>query len=78
VGGITCTTSPREVLDIAEAGLKARARPGLAAWCRTRRHFLHALRKASRPGKVPGRRIARALHGDWNGDLSRIYAEYSY
>jgi glutamate--cysteine ligase len=37
VGGLKMRDLAREVVAISEAGLKARAMPGLAGWSRTRR-----------------------------------------
>ena len=49
VGGIRCTTS-HEAVAIAEAGLKARARPGAGAGS-DETHFLNALKESLRQAK---------------------------
>lgn len=67
-----------EVVAIAKAGLKARARPGLGGMVPDERHFLHALEESIETGKAPADELLDHYSGDWNGDLSRIYAEYSY
>ena len=68
----------REVLDIAEAGLKARGRVGAGGLVQDETHFLDALRESVESGKVPADELLDHYYGDWDGDLSRIYDEFSY
>ncbi|MBF9045061.1 glutamate--cysteine ligase [Rhodobacterales bacterium HKCCE4037] len=68
----------REVLAIAEAGLKARAMPGAGGLVPDETHFLNALKDSVETGKVPADELLECYQGEWNGDLSRIYAEFSY
>ncbi|MFC2970408.1 glutamate--cysteine ligase [Acidimangrovimonas pyrenivorans] len=77
-GGVKMKALAREVLEIAEAGLKARARPGAAGLIPDETHFLDALKETVDSGKTPADELLEHYHGDWNGDLTRIYAEYSY
>jgi glutamate--cysteine ligase len=63
---------------IAHAGLKARARPGAGGLVPDETHFLAALQESVETGKAPADELLDHFHGDWNGDLSRIYPEYSY
>ncbi len=65
-----------QVLDIAHAGLSARARTNAAGDDET--GFLDPLREVVRSGKVPAQRLLDAYNGDWQGDLSRVYAEASF
>ncbi|UWQ22717.1 glutamate--cysteine ligase [Jannaschia sp. W003] len=76
--GVRMHDLAREVLRIAEAGLKARARPGAGGLVPDETHFLNALRESVETGKAPADELLEAYHGEWNGDLSRIYAERSY
>ena len=78
VGKIDMLDLAREVLDLSEAGLKARARPGAGGLVPDETHFLNALRESVDSGKTPADELLEHFHGDWNGDLDRIYAEYSY
>jgi len=78
VGGINMHELAREVVAISEAGLKARAKPGAAGLVPDETHFLNALKESLDSGKVPADELLEHYHGDWNGDLDRIYAEYSY
>ncbi|QNE31795.1 glutamate--cysteine ligase [Sphingomonas sp. NBWT7] len=65
-----------EVLDIANAGLAARARTNRSGDNET--GFLDPLRDIVRSGKVPAQTLLDRYHGAWNGDLSRVYAEQSF
>lgn len=78
VGNIRMHDLAREVLNIAEAGLVARARPGAGGLVPNETHFLNALKDSVESGSVPADELLEHYKGDWNGDLSRIYAEYSY
>jgi glutamate--cysteine ligase len=77
-GGVKMHALACEVLEIAEAGLKARAIPGAGGMIPDETHFLAALRESVESGKVPADELLDRYHGDWQGDLSRIYADYSY
>ena len=78
VGDINMHELAREVVAISEAGLKARARPGAGGMIPDETHFLNTLTESLESGKVPADELLEHYHGDWNGDLSRIYADYSY
>ena len=78
VGDMTMAELATRALEIARAGLKARARPGLGGMVADERHFLHALEDSVETGRVPADELLEKYHGEWQGDLSRIYAEYSY
>ncbi|SNR65433.1 glutamate--cysteine ligase [Puniceibacterium sediminis] len=78
VGKIDMLELAREVLDLSEAGLKARARKGAGGLIPDETHFLSALRESVDSGKTPADELLEHYHGDWNGDLNRIYSEYSY
>ena len=78
VGNIRMHDLAHEVLNIAEAGLVARARPGAGGLVPNETHFLNALKDSVESGKVPSDELLEHYHGDWNGDLSKIYGAYSY
>ena len=78
VGGIDMHDLARKAVEIAEAGLKARARSGAGGMVPDETHFLAALKESIDSGQVPADELLAHYHGDWNGDLTRIYAEYSY
>ncbi|WP_282602349.1 glutamate--cysteine ligase [Paracoccus sp. PARArs4] len=77
-GGVRLLDLSREVLSIAETGLKNRARPGQGGLVPDETHFLNALRESVDSGKAPADELLERYHGDWQGDLGRIYDEYSY
>jgi glutamate--cysteine ligase len=64
------------LLEIAEGGLRARAVSG--AFDRDEGHFLNALRDTVERGETLADELLRKYRTEWNGDLSRLYAEYSY
>ncbi|WP_299360216.1 glutamate--cysteine ligase [uncultured Paracoccus sp.] len=76
--GVKLRELSREVLDIAEAGLRARARPGAGGLIGDETHFLNALREAVDTGQTPADELLAKYHGEWQGDLTRIYPEYAY
>ncbi|GGO59304.1 glutamate--cysteine ligase [Roseovarius pacificus] len=78
VGGIDMHDLAREVLAISEAGLKARARTGANGMIPDETHFLNALKESVESGQVPADELLEHYNGDWQGDLTRIYKEYSY
>ncbi|MBN9887520.1 glutamate--cysteine ligase [Salipiger abyssi] len=78
VNGIGMHDLARQTLEIAEAGLKARACPGAGGLLPDETHFLNALKESVETGKVAADELLEHYHGDWNGDLSRIYSQYSY
>ena len=77
-GGVKRHDLAREVVAIAHAGLKARARPGAGGLIPDETHFLNALEESVETGRVPADELLEKYHGAWGGDLSRIYGEYSY
>ncbi len=77
-GGMKMHDLAREVLAISEAGLAARAMPGAGGLVPDETHFLNALKDSVETGQVPADELMEKYEGEWDGDLSRIYAEYSY
>jgi len=78
VNGVNMHALAREAVAIAEAGLKARARPGAGGMVPDETHFLNALKESIESGHVPADELLEHYHGDWNGDISRIYSQFSY
>ena len=74
--GGTLRDLAREVLKIADGGLKARAR--LDAAGDSEQGFLNTLHEIVDSGLTPAERLLEAYHGRWNGDLSRVYDEASF
>ncbi|MCZ4259554.1 glutamate--cysteine ligase [Limimaricola sp. G21655-S1] len=78
VGGLSMHDLARRAVEIAEAGLKARGRPGAGGLVPDETHFLNALRESVETGRTPADELLAEYHGEWGGDLSRIYAAHSY
>jgi len=78
VTGINMHDIAREAVALSEAGLKARAKPGAGGMVQDETHFLSALKESIETGKVPADELLEDYHGKWNGDLTQIYADYSY
>ena len=68
----------RDVLAIAEAGLRARALPGAGGMIADETHFLNALHEIVASGHTPSDELLALYRGPWGGDLDRIYAACSY
>jgi glutamate--cysteine ligase len=75
-GGKTLRHIAGEVLAIARAGLKARAK--LNADGQDETGYLAPLDTIVAQGKVPAERLLEAYHGAWGGDVSQVYAQESY
>ncbi|MEG3168661.1 glutamate--cysteine ligase [Sphingomonas sp. LB3N6] len=65
-----------QALDIAGAGLTARARFNRAG--DNESGFLDPLREIVRSGKVPAEVLLEKYHGAWGGDVSKVYDESSF
>lgn len=75
-GGRTLLDIAPEVLSIAQAGLAARARLDDSGNNET--GYLAALHEVVARGKTPAEGLLERYHGEWQGDVSRVYAEESY
>jgi glutamate--cysteine ligase len=64
------------ILAIAEAGLNARARTNAAG--DNESGFLDPLREIVSRGTTPAELLLNRYHGEWQGDVSRIYDEMSF
>ncbi|MCV6586694.1 MAG: glutamate--cysteine ligase [Marinibacterium sp.] len=78
VGDIRMLDLARQAVEIAEQGLRARARPGAGGLVPDETHFLSALKDSLDSGKVAADELLDHYHGDWGGDLTRIYGAFSY
>jgi len=75
-GGGTVNEFAARVLDIASAGLTARARLNGAG--DNEGGFLDPLREVVATGVTPADRLLARYRGEWNGDVSRVYDEMSF
>ncbi|MCP5384697.1 MAG: glutamate--cysteine ligase [Sphingomonadaceae bacterium] len=74
-GGRKLRDLAREVLEISRQGLASRARLNTSGDNET--GFLETLDEIVASGKVPAQRMLDLYHGDWGGDITRIY-EHSF
>ncbi len=72
-GGGRLLDLAREVLPIARAGLSARGKLSTSGDNET--GFLEPLEEIVESGKVPAQRLLDKFHGEWGGDISRVYEE---
>ncbi|KGJ17397.1 glutamate--cysteine ligase [Paracoccus sanguinis] len=75
--GLRLNDLAREVLALAEAGLAARARPSAEGAPDEVAH-LAVLRDRVERGITGADDLLAAYHGEWQGDLTRIYAATAY
>jgi glutamate--cysteine ligase len=74
--GETMLELARRVLDLSAAGLASRARINDAG--DNEGGFLDPLRDVLASGQTPADRLLARYHGEWAGDVSHIYEEYSF
>ncbi len=78
VGNTSMLELVGEVVKISQAGLAARGKAGAGGLVPDETHFLNAVEEVVSTGMSPACELLDKYHGDWGGDLSRIYGEYSY
>lgn len=74
-GGHTLRDLAKDVLKISRQGLAARARLNTGGDNET--GFLEPLDEIVASGKVPAQRLLDMYHGEWGGDITRVY-EHSF
>jgi glutamate--cysteine ligase len=72
-GGGKLLDLARDVLEIARQGLNARGR--LNSSGDNEAGFLEPLQEIVASGKVPAQRLLDKFHGEWGGDIGRVYEE---
>ncbi len=78
VNGLKMQSIAAQALEIATAGLQARGFVSSGGLVPDETHFLNTLKDSIETGTVPADELLAQYHGDWQGDLSKIYAEFSY
>ncbi|MDA8853997.1 glutamate--cysteine ligase [Amylibacter sp.] len=76
IGDMKMIDLASNVLAISNNGLKSRSRQGSGGYDET--YFLSALQESIDTGITPADELLDKYNGDWNGDLSKIYSEFSY
>jgi glutamate--cysteine ligase len=74
--GRTLNDLAKQVLDIATAGLNARAQ--VNSMGDNESGFLNPLRRIVDSGKTTADELLEKFNGPWAGDLSKVYDEYSF
>lgn len=75
-GGRTLQDLAKDVLSISLSGLRARGKLSTSGDDET--GFLIELDEIVKSGVTPAERLLQRYHGDWKGDLSRIFEEMAY
>jgi glutamate--cysteine ligase len=78
VNSINMMELANEVVAISKAGLAARAKPGAGGLVPDETHFLNAVEETLETGMSPACELVAKYNGEWGGDLSRVYDEFSY
>lgn len=76
IAGRTTQDIALELLDIARTGLSRRARLDSAGNDET--GFLMPLQDIAASGITPAEQMLSAFQNDWDGDITKVFSEYSY
>ena len=68
----------KEVVSIAQTGLKARAKAGAQGLLQDESHFLNALSDSLDIGKTPADELLDLYYGEWDKDINRIFENFCY
>ena len=68
----------KEVVSIAQTGLKARAKVGAQGLLQDESHFLNALSDSLDIGKTPADELLDLYYGEWDKDINRIFENFCY
>ncbi|HET6518227.1 MAG TPA: hypothetical protein VFG47_00190, partial [Geminicoccaceae bacterium] len=74
--GGTVQDLAKEMLALADAGLRARAAEDWSG--QDERQFLTALRAAAGSGLTPAEEKLALFHGRWGGTVDPIFTEFAY
>jgi glutamate--cysteine ligase len=78
VNGIKMMDIARESVAISKGGLTARAKEGAGGLVPDETHFLNALEEVVETGHSPACELVQKYRDEWDGDLTKIYGEFSY
>jgi len=75
IRGRSVLSVARELIDLSEAGLKAR---GMADRSPDESVFLDSLKEIVALGRSPAEELLERYHGVWGGDIDRVFQEFAY
>ena len=78
VNGLRMEEVAAECVEIAEAGLRARGRAGSGGMIPDETHFLNALKESVEAGRAPADDLIGLYETEWQGDVTRVFADFSY
>ena len=78
VGSISMKELARDVVEIAEGGLRRRAQLGAGGLLPDETHFLNALKESLDTDEVPADELIRLYNTDWKHDVTRVFETHSY
>ncbi len=76
IRGRTVQDVAREVLQLSRAGLETRNQQGCKG--RSETSFLDVLDETVATGKTAADQLLELYHGNWNGDITRVFRDFSY
>ena len=76
IGKGTVNDLARDMLDIADAGLKSRAKAGKVTGDET--EYLEPLQEIAKSGRTPADELLERYATAWNGSVDPVYREYAY
>jgi glutamate--cysteine ligase len=47
-------------------------------WGDDETHFINTLLEVVESGETPATKLLKLYHGEWKGDIDRVFAEFSY
>jgi glutamate--cysteine ligase len=68
----------REVLTIANAGLKARSIPSFNSKFPDETHFLDELKEVVETKRTAADKLIDLYTANWRGDISKVFDQHSY
>jgi glutamate--cysteine ligase len=78
VGNIRISELAKEVVEIANEGLKARSIPSYNSKYIDETHFLDEIKEVVDSKRTAADKLIELYHNDWCGDISKVFDQHSY
>ena len=78
VGNIRISELAKEVVEIANEGLKARSIPSYNSKYIDETHFLDEIKEVVYSKRTAADKLIELYHNDWCGDISKVFDQHSY